>query len=296
MKILLLGASGQLGASLSKLASKGAFELHSPSSSQANLNRMHELKNLIASINPEFVINAAAYTDVEKCEDTAEYAMQINAYAPAELAKLSNELGFKFVHYSTDYVFSGPRSTPWNETDAPNPLSVYAHSKYLGEKLIIESKAENHLIIRTSWLYSKSRKNFVKKVIYKLLYTDETLMIVDDQIGQLTNVDDVSKLTFKLIDLDAATGIFHVSSSGSASWYEVAKKIAVLVGVSLDRIQPISSFTYNSRVKRPSYSVLGNEKITNLGLTKISDWDSSLEKSIQEISDELKYEVEAGKW
>ena len=296
MKILLLGSGGQLGASLSKLARESAFELISPSSSQANLEDVHELKRLITSTKPELVINAAAFTDVEKCEDAVEYAMQINAYAPSELAKLSNELGFKFVHFSTDYVFSGPRNTPWSEDDTPNPISVYAQSKLLGEKLIIGSKAEQYLIVRTSWLYSKSRKNFVKKVIYKLLYSDEKLNIVDDQIGQLTNVDDVSTLTFKLMQLDMATGIFHVSSSGSASWFEVARKIALLVGERLDRIQPISSSAYNARAKRPSYSVLCHEKITNLGLTRIDDWEMCLEKSIQEISDELRHEVEAGKW
>jgi dTDP-4-dehydrorhamnose reductase len=144
-------------------------------------------------------------------------------------------------------------------------------------------------------LYSKFRKNFVKKVIYKLLYTDETLNIVDDQIGQLTNVDDVSTLTFNLVQ-DMASGIFHVSSSGSASWFEVAKKIALLVGVRLDRIQPISSSAYNARAKRPSYSVLCHKKITNLGLDRIDDWEMCLEKSIQEISYELRHEVEAGKW
>jgi dTDP-4-dehydrorhamnose reductase len=223
MKVLVLGASGQLGRHLLRLKPDDV-ELLTPSRSELNFDNGSKICDYILKHSPEWVINAAAYTNVEKAETDKNEALRANYEGPTCLAWGCGFTDSKLLHVSTDYVFDGTASTPY-ETDAiTNPLNYYGHSKLQGERAIQDiMHTDSYCILRTSWIYSEFRKNFFK-TIFDSLVRNKNLSIVDDQLGRPTSVNALASVCWSIVESNT-TGLFHYGEAPAMSWYEFALKI-----------------------------------------------------------------------
>ncbi|AAM07129.1 TPA: dTDP-4-dehydrorhamnose reductase [Methanosarcina acetivorans] len=245
IKTLILGANGMLGFDLCK-AFPDAIKL---THRELDITNRDQVLESILRINPKLVINAAAYTDVEGCEDQQELAFQVNGYGPGYIAEACNKIGAILVHFSTDYVFDGSKKE-YVESDAPNPINIYGHSKLLGEKKIIESM-DDYRIIRISWLFGTHGRNFVETML-KLSGEIAEVKVVNDQFGKPTYTVDLAHKISELVELDP--GIYHITNDGICSWYEFASSF-------IRNAVPCTSEEFPRKAKRPKYSVLVNTKI-----------------------------------
>lgn len=243
-KVLILGANGMLGHALQKVFPDAMPFTH------ANLDITDEksVKDLINHEHPSVVINAAAYTDVDGCEDKREYAFGVNGYGPGYLAAACAQAGAVLVHYSTDYIFNGTK-TEYREDDPPHPINAYGESKLMGEVSVMKN-IENYRIIRTSWLFGAHGKNFVDTIL-SLSRQMETVQVVNDQVGKPTYTVDLARATPGIIS--RAPGIFHITNDGQCSWYEFARAF-------IPNAIPCTTAEFPRRAKRPAYSVLANTK------------------------------------
>jgi dTDP-4-dehydrorhamnose reductase len=234
-------------------------------------------------LQPEVVINAAAFTDVDGCESQRERAFSVNADGAGHVARSCRSAGVRLIHLSTDYVFDGTSRVPYTEESSPHPLNVYGESKLQGERSIQETGG-NHLILRTAWLYGRQGKNFVDTIL-RLASQQEELRVVDDQRGSPTFTRDLSRAIAHLLDKDVR-GILHVTNSGSCSWFEFAKKILEpkrIPGRKI-RVVPISSRELNRPARRPSNSVLDCSRFQKITGAKMRPWDEALRDYLSGIS------------
>lgn len=280
MKILLLGAHGQLGRSLAPLlASFG--ELQALSRAELDLGDLAALRRVLQTERPQLVVNAAAYTAVEQAEREPARAFALNAEAPAELAEEAAALGAWLLHYSTDYVFDGRLGRPYRETDACAPLNVYGHSKLSGEQAI--AAGGQHLILRTSWLYSRHGDNFLL-TMQRLLRERAEVRVVADQLGNPTSCAALAAASAALVARIAAGnpgpgGLYHASCSGAASWYDLAQAIATDLrghGETCARLLPIAAAEYPSAVARPADSRLDCSALARDWAVTLPDWRTAL--------------------
>ncbi len=289
-RILITGKNGQLGYELARsFASLPNLEILALDRSQLDLTRPDQIRATIRDMQPQLIINAAAYTAVDHAEDDAALAMQVNAIAPALLAEEANRYGAAIIHYSTDYVFAGDGNTPYREIDAVDPQSVYGKSKLAGE-LAVSSIAKRYLILRAAWLYSNRRHNFLLTML-RLARERGSLSVVNDQLGSPTWVRDVATATRQLltvnetdIKLKASNGIYHVSATGVTSWHGFAAAIIDNTTDAQRRIKTVSAIStaeYNAPAKRPAYSVLANDKLASTGIT-MRDWQTQLHDCLDE--------------
>jgi dTDP-4-dehydrorhamnose reductase len=287
-KILLIGGSGQLGFELNR-SLPFIGELHVLKKSNFDYLNFNLLASYIKNLQPNFIVNASAYTNVDKAESEMESAFLLNEKLPEELALISKSINASLIHYSTDYVFEGNGKSPYLETDAVNPQCIYGKSKLAGENKIISINPD-FIILRTAWLYGHYGKNFYKKMI-QLAKEKEILKIVDDQIGCPTTAKMLATTTaFILKDclgsFKEKKGIYHAVSSGECSWYEFGKIIIEnglpAVQRVVKQILPVSSDQYFTIAKRPAYSVLDNNKLMNTFQIKLPYWKDLL---IQHIED-----------
>ncbi len=265
-KVLLIGAKGQVGQELQvTLPSLG--EVISIGREELDLTNSEKIGQLIREIHPDYLVNAAAYTAVDKAETEPELAYAINATAPKIMAESAEKIQAKFLHISTDYVFDGRKNTPYLETDLTNPLGVYGQSKLRGEEEIktVNSQA---IILRTAWVYgSYGKSNFVKTML-RLGKEREELKVVVDQVGSPTWSKDIATaITQLLINVDNPAGIYNFTNSGVASWFDLTKAIfeeAKISGIPLkiQRVIPITTAEYPTPAVRPAYSVLSGQKIS----------------------------------
>ncbi|MFN6514495.1 MAG: dTDP-4-dehydrorhamnose reductase [Nostoc sp. CreGUA01] len=267
--ILLIGSNGQVGQELQQiLPSYG--NVISVARPIVDLTEPDTLRSIIRAKQPQIIINAAAYTAVDKAESESEIATAVNATAPLILAEESQKLGAFLIHISTDYVFDGNSCRPYQETDATNPLSVYGKTKLAGEQAIQEN-CTHHLILRTAWVYGNFGKNNFVKTMLRLGAQRPELRIVADQIGSPTWAKDIAAVIAEIIphlSLDIA-GTYHYTNSGVASWYDFAIAIfeeAQQLGLPLkvENIIPITTPEYPTPARRPPYSVLACGKISTL--------------------------------
>jgi len=292
-RVLLLGKGGQLGwellRSLAPLGEVIALDRRGNAvSSQRNgglkidtvlcgdLSRPTELETTVRLLKPDCIVNAAAYTEVDKAESVPEVARLINAEAPGTLARVGAELGAWLIHYSTDYVFDGTGSVPWREDDTPGPLGAYGQTKLEGEERIRASGCR-HLILRTSWVYAARRVNFARTIL-RLAGQRDTLQVVDDQIGSPTGADLLADTTAHAVRAVTQTpelaGTYHVAASGETSWYEYARFVIEsarargwTLKVSADGLIPVPSSAYVTPARRPYNSRLDCTKLEKtLGL------------------------------
>ena len=283
MKWLITGANGQLGRCLQKTLDSQRIEFVALSRADLDITNIGQVEQLIKSVDPDLVINAAAYTNVEQAETDSDEAFKINQLGAANLAIASRSVNAKLLHFSTDYVFSGNRNLPWQANDLTEPLSVYGKSKLAGEVEILNQYPEKSLIIRTAWLYSPYGKNFYKTMLTKALNSDESVQVVSDQQGQPTSALDLAELTVKAVINDLFFGIFHGTNAGSCSWFEFAKYIFEIAGADPARVTPVLSSEFANKVQRPKYSVLDNQKWSEFGIVPLGPWKDSVQKALPDM-------------
>ena len=289
MRILLLGKNGQVGKELEKsLACMG--ELIALDRQGLDLANPDAIREQIRRVHPDIIVNAAAYTAVDKAETESELAMAVNGMAPGIMAEEAARLNALLVHYSTDYVFDGAKSSPYTEQDAPNPLSVYGRSKLAGEQAIC-AHATQFLIFRTTWVYDAHGKNFLS-TIKRVGAQRPELAIVDDQIGAPTWSREIAHATAQIIrhylerpDPKQRNGIFNLTAQGQTSWFKFAHA-AMEYGLFADLEHPpalraIPSLEYPTPAKRPMYSVLANAKLLEQFGVQLPDWNVSLRECLK---------------
>jgi dTDP-4-dehydrorhamnose reductase len=288
-EILILGKQGQIAWELQMtLASLGRVTVLG--SQELDLANPDAIREKVRSIQPDIIVNAAAYTAVDKAESESELCFSINGIAPGILAELARESQALLVHYSTDYVFDGTKTTPYLETDATNPLSVYGASKLAGEQAISQVDCA-HLILRTTWVYGNRGKNFLLTIL-RLAAEKQELKIVADQIGSPTWSRSISIATSQIIaqcrhDRTNIKGLYHLSAAGETSWHGFAVQIIDRyrslnpdLHLAIEQILPIPTTDYPTPAQRPANSVLDNSKLlTDFGV-QLPDWNLSLEQLI----------------
>ena len=292
-KILLTGITGQVGQELQDtLLPLG--EIVGVSRQQLDLSKPEQISAAIAEIKPNIIVNAAAYTAVDKSETEQDLAMAINATAPTIMAEAATKIGATIVHISTDYVFNGRNHTPYRETDTTDPLGIYGKSKLLGEEGV-RQKCDRHIILRTAWVYgSRGHGNFVKTML-RLGAERSELRVVADQIGSPTWSYDIATTITELLsrqlnsqveeDSSIEMGTYHFTDSGIASWYDFAVAIfaeARQLGfpLTIERVLPITTADYPTPAQRPAYSVLSQIKITETLGYYAPHWRESLRQML----------------
>lgn len=269
--IFLTGASGQLGSELLKQLEGPVF------SDRIDLTDLASVEAKLRELKPKFVINCAAYTAVDKAEEEPALANALNAKLPQHLGKLSSQLGFHVVHFSTDYVFSG-QALPYTETDSTDPLSAYGKSKLEGENLLLDATS-TATVIRTSWLYNRNGQNFVNTIL-KAAKSRPELKVVFDQIGTPTFAGDLAECVANILPQlnEQAPRLLHYSNEGVASWYDFAKAIVHHADLNVT-ISPIRSADYPTKAHRPTCSVLDKSLIKATFGIQIPHWLESFEKA-----------------
>lgn len=287
-RILLTGITGQVGQELQQtLAALG--EVVSIGRDRVDFSQPEAVQQVMETVQPAIVINAAAYTAVDQAESEPELATLVNATSPGILAKAANRIDAGLIHISTDYVFDGTQSSPYLETDATNPLGVYGSTKLAGEEAVRRA-CDRHFIIRTAWVYgAKGKGNFVKTML-RLGAAREELRVVTDQIGAPTWSNDLAAAIAQLVPQLAAdtAGTYHYTNSGVCSWYDFAIAIfeeAQQLGfpLKIQRVIPITTPEYPTPAKRPAFSVLSLKKISALLGTHPPYWRQSLREMLREL-------------
>jgi dTDP-4-dehydrorhamnose reductase len=284
---MLIGKNGQVGWELQRtLASLG--EVVALDRQQLDLSDPDQIREQVQGIKPNLIVNAAAYTAVDKAEEESKLAMAVNGIAPGILAEEAKRIYATIVHYSTDYVFDGTKTTPYTEEDTPNPLNVYGHTKLAGEQAI-QAVGVPHLILRTSWVYGMRGKNFLLTIL-RLVHEHKELKIVDDQIGAPTWSRAIAEAATQILSaghlsVAAASGIYHLTASGNTTWYGFAKAILALDPNAAEQvckhIRPIPTAEYPTPARRPAYSVLSNAKLkANFGVALL-DWEQGLQSALK---------------
>ena len=287
MKWLITGANGQLGRSLQDTLKVKGIEYIALSKSDLDVSDASRTKALFSELKPGVVLNAAAYTNVERAESEQIEAFEINAIGASNVAQASKTIGAKLVHFSTDYVFSGRKNLPWEVSDLTEPASIYGKSKLAGEIEVSTIYPDGSLIIRTAWLYSKYGKNFYKTILNLALKDQNPINVVADQFGQPTSAIDLAGLAVSAINKDLPSGIYHGTSSGDSSWHEFAVEIFKLAGADSNRVIAISSKDYETRASRPDFSVLDNSKWNDFGVESIGPWQDSVIRAFPDIYESL---------
>ncbi|HDK5741006.1 TPA: dTDP-4-dehydrorhamnose reductase, partial [Clostridioides difficile] len=283
MKILITGCNGQLGKelvnqlkSINQSMNQPKYTILATTRDDLDISNQTNVDNFIFHNKPNVVINCAAYTKVDACEDNIEVAYKINSLGVRNLVIASEKVNAKFVHISTDYVFNGFSKYPYREDNKTEPNSVYGKSKLMGEKFV-EQFSHKYFILRTAWLYGDGN-NFVKTMI-KLSLENKEVNVVNDQFGSPTSTVDLAKVIIRIMETENY-GVYHATCEGQCSWYDFAKKIFELKKINI-KVNPIKSNDFKSNVQRPQYSVLDNFMLKLIGLNSFRAWEESIEEYIK---------------
>lgn len=281
-KILITGANGQLGQALQSLASDFPNAKLIPANRTTfSVTDTQQMKAFLAIHKPDFCINCAAYTAVDKAETELELAHLINQEAVANLASLCFENNIKLIHISTDYVFDGNSETPITEEMPTAPINVYGKTKFLGEQACLE-KHPNSIIIRTAWVYSEFGNNFVKTML-RLMQERNSINVINDQIGAPTYATDLAQAILTIINQKVwKSGIYHYANEGKISWYQFAQAIQEMAKLDCS-VLPINTNEYPTAAQRPLFSLLNTQKIKQTFQLNIPHYKISLEKCIAAI-------------
>lgn len=287
MKLLVTGATGQVGREICALADRLGIECQGLSSAQLDLTRETKVWRALRRAKPTYVINAAAYTAVDAAEDNREECLGVNRDAVSYLGKSCKRLGVPVLHLSTDYIFGGDQVSPYTETDEPRPLNVYGDSKLQGEQALA-SVLDEHIILRVSWVFSEWRSNFVKTMV-RLCQERETLQVVDDQRGCPTPATDIARVLIAMVQqLDCGAndwGTYHYCGREATSWYQLCQDIVAETRnygtLATEAVIPIKTHEYPYRAQRPLNSVLSCHRILeNFGIQQRS-WKPELARVVQ---------------
>lgn len=284
-KIIVFGASGQLGQCLKQVAAEmDITDIAFPNETEGNILDPEALQALFAKHQPEYAINCAAYTAVDKAEEELDLARKINKTGVENIAALCRQFDAALVQISTDFVFEGNSPHPLVETDPTNPISVYGLTKLEGEQIIADY-TEKYFILRTSWLYSEHGNNFVKTML-KLGNDRDELKIIADQIGSPTYAIDLASAVLQIIESGSeAYGVYHYSNEGVTSWYDFAQGIFDISKTDV-KTYPIRTSEYPTKATRPAYSVMDKAKIKKTFGIEIPYWRHSLERCIQALQNQ----------
>lgn len=277
MRILVTGRHGQVGRELTRQASS-SHDVIAVGRQECDLTDETAIRDLVRQVKPAAIVNAAAYTAVDRAESEPDVCYAINASAPRILAEEAERLGARLIHYSTDYVFNGEKTAPYEETDAIDPMSIYGASKAAGEAALDLTGARYH-VLRTSWVYAAEGKNFLLTML-RLGAERPELKVVNDQIGAPTAATSIAAATIQLLTReDAARGVYHMTASGATSWYGFAKAIFESgVATTAPRLLPIPSSEYPTPARRPANSVLSNDKFAHTFGFRLSPWEDQLQE------------------
>lgn len=293
MKVLITGANGQLGRELIRQGWKFNFKIQGVNHQELDITSEDQVNQMLTHGCPSVVINAAAYTDVDKAERESDIAYAVNKDGPAYLARYCADHGLTLIHISTDYVFDGTKGRPYQENDPIAPLGVYGQSKAQGED-VIRSTLKDHLIVRTSWLYGVYRNNFVKTIL-KLSHERTNLRVVADQFGSPTSAADLAMALLTIVEKISTGekfdwGTYHYCGKGITTWHGLAEKIIQLAESSktlqIKQVTPISTAEWPTPTKRPPYSVLDcSHLISQFGIA-LKPWQESLKHTVDRILSE----------
>lgn len=287
-KILITGCNGQLGRAINAEYKKDDVEfintdvVEGEGITALDITKVDEVLALVRKTRPDVIINCAAHTNVDKCEEQWDLAYQINAIGPRNLSIAATEVDAKMIHVSTDYVFEGNGTRPYTEFDAPNPVSAYGRTKLEGENFV-KAFAKKYFILRTAWLYGDG-KNFVKTML-RLAETHDTVSVVEDQLGSPTSAVELAKMIHHLEQTENY-GLFHATCEGDTNWADFAEAIFAKAGLST-KVNHVSSEEYAkmnpASAKRPAYSILDNYMLRLTSDFRMADWQSALDVYMKEL-------------
>ncbi len=277
MKVLVTGSKGMLGTDITEVFSK-THEVVGVDSSDFDITDLCSTLNEIKKLKPDVVIHTAAFTDVDRCEIEIENALKINSLGTRNVAVACEEVGSAIVYISTDYVFDGAKNSPYFEFDSTNPLSIYGRSKVEGENFV-KSICRKHYVVRTSWLFGRNGKNFVRTML-KLAKENKAISVVDDQTGSPTYTYDLAQALLQLIQ-KPAYGTYHITNEGYCTWYDFANLIFDIVGAQDIKIRPISSEEFGRPATRPKNSRLEKLYLRLNGYSLLRSYKDSVKEYIE---------------
>jgi dTDP-4-dehydrorhamnose reductase len=277
MKWAVLGHAGMLGQEL--MLGLSNRDVSGFDRFEFDITDLESVRNILSGF--DVVVNCAAWTAVDDAEVNETAAMAINGTGPANVARVCAEFGSKLVQISTDYVFSGEAKVPYSENEITEPKSAYGRTKLAGELAVRENLPIDHYIVRTAWLYGQYGPNFVKTMI-NLEKTNDSISVVEDQIGQPTWTKDLSAQIISMIDSKAPSGTYHATSSGQTSWFGLTQRIFELLGADPKRVLPTDTAAFPRPAPRPAYSVLGHENWAKVGLNPIRNWNEAITAAFTE--------------
>ena len=285
-QILLLGGSGILGSNVLRLIDLDGYDYVAPTSTDLDIRDKEQIFKYVSELKPSWIINCAAWTNVDGAESSFKEAIEINSRAVENLGTAAGLFGCKVIHISTDYVFDGESSKPYDESSPTKPVNKYGESKLQGEDSLLLAAPDSY-VIRTSWLYGASGKNFVKTIAGKAVRNEEA-RVVNDQVGSPTSARDLAGAIISIVNNEPEPGIYNYSNDGSCSWFELARRIYERVGANPSLVLPISSDSLNLIARRPRFSLLSKEKWKSSGLAEVPRWEDSLDLLLPEIVAELR--------
>ncbi len=278
MKCFVTGANGQLGSDLiCQLKSRG-YDVLGTDVQEMDITDSSQVEQVMGSYEPDVVFHCAAYTAVDRAEDETELCEKINTFGTKNIAKICAKLGCKMIYISTDYVFDGEGTRPWEPDDPRSPLNAYGKYKYEGE-LEVEKYLSRYFIIRISWVFGKQGKNFVDTML-RLGKEHDELTVVDDQIGSPTYTWDLSRLLIDMAETEKY-GAYHATNEGICSWYEFAKEIFRIKGMKT-KVTPVSSDQYPVKAKRPKNSRMSKQKLRDQGFEPLPDWKDAVRRYLEQ--------------
>jgi dTDP-4-dehydrorhamnose reductase len=279
LRILLTGCRGQVGSELARVL-PALGECIATDRATLDLSDASATRRAVREVRPDIVLNAAAYTAVERAESEEALAVQVNAVAPGVLAEEARRLGSLLVHYSTDYVFDGTKSTPYTEYDTTNPLNAYGRSKLEGENRIAGSGCR-YLVFRTSWVYGPLGRNFLRAILQASREKPQ-LTVVDDQYGAPTSSIAIAQATVRALQGRAAQGLFHMTAGGRTTWFAFARTVLQRAGIATP-VVPIRSDQYPAKARRPTNSLLDNSRLKEVFGFELPPWEEQLDRVMRQV-------------
>ncbi len=280
MKVLVTGAAGQLGTELVSVFERGGHEVVGTTHATLDISQSSAVEECVAGVKPNFIVHAAAWTAVDACESDAEKAFAVNGTATASLVSAAEKVGARVAYVSTDYVFDGKKTSPYVETDAVNPQSVYGASKLAGERVL----RDVDLTVRISWVCGFHGANMVKTIL-RIAAAQPELTFVNDQVGHPTFADDAAGMIATLVE-HKQRGIFHVTNQGAVSWHEFAQEVLRAAGLNPSRVLPVATADLQPPrpAPRPANSILENAALAQAGFTLLDDFRIPLARLVQRLA------------
>ncbi len=279
MKVLVTGAKGQLGYDVMNELAKRGYEGIGVDVQEMDITDAQAVDRVITESGADKVIHCAAYTAVDAAEDNVDLCRKVNAQGTENIAKVCKKLDIPMLYLSTDYVFDGEGTRPWEPDDKRDPLNVYGQTKYEGE-LAIEENLDKYFIVRIAWVFGVNGKNFIKTML-KLAENHDTITVVDDQVGSPTYTYDLSRLLVDMIETDKY-GRYHATNEGLCTWYEFAVEIFRQAGISVN-VVPVTSEEFQAKAKRPHNSRLNKDKLDEMGFKRLPSWQDALSRYLKII-------------